>query len=69
MQIRCYNCQKPFMVNKDFIHAALEQIETEHLTHVDVPCPHCRKVNRVSPQVLQRAAPDWKAQSERSPNG
>jgi phage FluMu protein Com len=45
-------------------------MEVENLTHFDAPCPHCRRVNRVSRKELQRAAPDWKAQpAERSANG
>jgi phage FluMu protein Com len=70
MQIRCQNCHKPFALNKDVVHAALDHLAAENLSHFDAPCPHCRRVNRVSREELQRAAPDWQAQSsERSPNG
>jgi phage FluMu protein Com len=70
MQILCYHCHKPFGLNKEFIYAALEQIAAENLTHYDAPCPHCRRVNRVSSKELKRAAPNWKAQAaERSENG
>jgi phage FluMu protein Com len=70
MQIRCYHCGKPFALGKDTIHAALDLVNAENLSHYDAPCPHCRRVNRVSKEELQRAAPDWQAQSsERSPNG
>lgn len=70
MQIRCVNCNKPFALNKEIIHAALDRVSSENLSHYDTVCPHCRRVNRVSKQELQRAAPDWQFNSsERSPNG
>lgn len=59
MQILCYHCHKPYALNKESIHAALDQIAAENLNHYDVPCPHCRRVNRVSQKELARAAPDW----------
>ncbi len=61
MQILCYHCHKPFALNKATIHAALDQAYSAKLSHYDAPCPHCRRVNRVSTRELQRAAPDWKA--------
>ncbi len=69
MQIRCVNCNKPFALNKDSVHAALDLVQRDDLSHYDAACPHCRRVNRISKQELQRAAPDWQPQSERSPNG
>lgn len=70
MQILCHNCHKPYALNKEVVHAALDQMQAENLTHYDAPCPHCRRVNRVSRKELQRAAPDWKVQPvERSENG
>jgi hypothetical protein len=60
MQIRCYNCNKPFALNREVIHAALDHVTTENLSHYDAACPHCRRVNRVARRDLQRAAPDWK---------
>lgn len=59
MQIRCYNCHKPFALGKDTIHQALDLIAAENLAHYDAVCPHCSRVNRVSPQELHRYAPDW----------
>jgi len=59
MQIRCYHCSKPFALNKDAVHAALEQISEQNQSHYNAQCPHCRKVSRVSRQELQHAAPDW----------
>ena len=59
MQIRCYHCHKPYAMGKDSIIAALEEATEQNLVHVNVPCPHCRRVNRVSLEDLQRSAPDW----------
>jgi hypothetical protein len=67
MQILCYSCHKPYALNKEAVHQALELISSEGLSHFDAACPHCRRVNRVSQKELMRAAPDWKPQAaERS---
>jgi phage FluMu protein Com len=60
MQIRCYHCHKPFAIGRDAVHQALDILTTSGMSHYDANCPHCRRVNRVSLQELQRAAPDWK---------
>jgi phage FluMu protein Com len=62
IQIRCVYCQKPFGLDMETIHAALDEIHTRDLGHYNAPCPHCRKINRVSLKELKRAAPEWKAQ-------
>ena len=59
MQIRCNHCHKPFAINKEAVHLALDTITAEGLSHYNAHCPHCRRVNRVSAQELRRAAPDW----------
>jgi len=59
MQIRCYHCHKPFALGKEAVHAALDLLSQDDLSHYNAPCPHCRRVNRVSRQELERAAPDW----------
>jgi hypothetical protein len=59
MQIRCTNCHRPFAINKEMVNAALDEIHNEDLSHYNAYCPHCRRVNRLSPQELKRAAPDW----------
>jgi phage FluMu protein Com len=67
MQIRCYHCHKPYAINKETIHTALDYVTAENMSHYNVPCPHCRRVNMVSRQELQRAAPDWKAPAQEPP--
>jgi phage FluMu protein Com len=59
MQIRCFHCHKPYALSKENVVAALEEAIEQNLVHVNVSCPHCRRVNRVSRDDLQRAAPDW----------
>ena len=60
MQIRCTNCHRPFALNRQGVHTALDQFVTEDLKHFDAYCPHCRRANRISREVLLRAAPDCK---------
>ena len=60
MQIRCYHCNKPFALGKEAIHAALDTLTSQNLSHYNAPCPHCRRLNRVSRNQLVHAAPDWK---------
>ena len=59
MQIRCYHCHKPYALGRDAVHAALDLLSEGGLSHYDAQCPHCRRINRISRQELQRAAPDW----------
>ena len=46
-------------MGKEEVYAALDEMTEQELAHVNVPCPHCRRVNRVSREDLQRSAPDW----------
>lgn len=67
MQIRCYHCHKPFALNKEMVHAALDIINSEQLSHYNAACPHCRRINRVSKSELMHAAPGYeppKAENE-----
>jgi DNA-directed RNA polymerase subunit RPC12/RpoP len=59
MQIRCYQCHKPFAIGKDMVHEALDAMVEEDMNHYNVHCPHCGKTSKVSKAELARAAPDW----------
>jgi len=59
MQIHCYHCNKPFALGKETIHAALDLLTSQNLNHYNAPCPHCRRLNRISRKQLLYAAPDW----------
>jgi phage FluMu protein Com len=67
MQIRCQNCHKPFALSRETVHAALDMLTSQNMSHYDAHCPHCRRVNRVSQQELQHAAPDWKKPTAETP--
>ena len=68
MQIRCNRCHKPYALSKEAVYAALSLVMEQDLNHYNAPCPHCRRVNRVSRQELIRAAPNWQAEaSEEAP--
>lgn len=59
MQIRCSNCHRPYALSNAVVHNALDLMVAEELAHYNAPCPHCRRVNRISRSELERAAPDW----------
>ncbi len=59
MQLRCYNCHKPFALGKEAVNYALETVTNENLSHYNAYCPHCKRANRVSVDELHRAAPNW----------
>ena len=59
MQIRCSHCHKPYAMNKEAVHAALNEMTEQGLNHYNAICPHCRRVNHVSRDELMRAAPGW----------
>ena len=59
MQIRCYNCHKPFAMGREQVIFALDEISEKDLHHYNAVCPHCGRANRLSPKELHRSAPDW----------
>ena len=60
MQIRCYKCHTPFSLNREIVHAALDEVHSEGLNHYNAICPKCRRVNKLSKKQLKHAAPTWK---------
>ena len=63
MQIRCYNCHKPFAIGRANVIAALDLMTAEDLQHYNAQCPHCRRANRISFEELKHAAPEWTPKS------
>ena len=59
MQLRCQRCHRPFAIGREAVHAALDMMVEESLSHYDAVCPHCKRTNRISMDELQRGAPDW----------
>jgi hypothetical protein len=64
MQLRCYNCHKPFALGKEAVNYALDTVTKEDLNHYNAYCPHCKRANRVSVEALRRAAPNWELGTE-----
>lgn len=59
MQIHCTFCHRPLNISKKEAEAALDLIHQEGLEYYEFRCPHCRKMNKVPPEILRRAAPQW----------
>ena len=57
MQIRCYSCNWNFAIKRDEIAFVLEALEESGGNHYDVPCPRCRKTNKISIEQMRRIAP------------
>jgi len=60
MQIHCSYCGAPLNISRKQAEAALDWMHTEGKAYYEVRCPKCRKMNKVSREVLARAAPTWK---------
>jgi Fe2+ or Zn2+ uptake regulation protein len=59
MQITCYSCHNRFTLRREEVHAALDQMVAEDLSHYNAVCPRCGKANKVSMKQLKRWAPRW----------
>ena len=59
MQVRCYSCHTPFSLNRETIHAALDEMTSKGHSHYNAHCPRCGKANKVSKKQLRRWAPAW----------
>jgi phage FluMu protein Com len=57
MQIRCYRCNWNFAIKRDEIAFVLEALEESGGNHYDIPCPRCRKTNKISIEQMRRAVP------------
>ncbi|MBN2554426.1 MAG: hypothetical protein JXA97_00680 [Anaerolineales bacterium] len=62
MQIRCFRCNWSFSVKKEELAFALETLEESGDAHYDVPCPKCRRMNKISIEQLRRAVPKTEEQ-------
>ena len=63
MQVRCQNCNRPYALPKEQVHAMLDQIQAEGLKFLSSYCTHCGKMNRHTKKQLRMFAPTWKPQS------
>lgn len=61
LRITCTNCHMPFILNRDALGAALDEVHREGYKHYNAYCSNCGQQNKVSRKQLQRVAPWWKA--------
>ncbi len=57
LQVKCFKCGWPIILNDDFLRTAVEEADANHATHYNVTCPKCRRVNKVSVKQMKRALP------------
>lgn len=60
MNIRCAFCQTPYTLSRVAMLDALQEVDSQNLTHYDAHCPRCRRATRIPRQRLEMAMPDWR---------
>ena len=60
MNIRCAFCQTPYTLSRVAMLDALQEVDSQNLTHYDAHCPRCRRATRIPRQRLEIAMPDWR---------
>jgi hypothetical protein len=60
MNLRCAFCQTPFTLGRTEKLIALQQMDTEKLSHYDAHCPRCRKATPVERQKMEVTFPNWR---------
>ena len=60
LRVTCTNCHMPFIMNREMLSAALEEVQREGFKHYNAYCPSCGRQNTVSKKQLTRAAPWWR---------
>jgi hypothetical protein len=60
MNIRCAFCQTPYTLSRVAMLDALQEVDSQNLTHYDAHCPRCRRATRVPRQKLEMAMPNWR---------
>ena len=60
MNIRCAFCQTPYTLSRVIMLDALQEVDSNNLTHYDAQCPRCRRATRVPRQRLEMAMPNWR---------
>ena len=69
MQINCYSCHNHFTMRREEVHAALDEMVSEGLSHYNAVCPRCGKANKVSMKQLKRWAPRWEPSTAKETKG
>lgn len=60
MNIRCAFCQTPYTLSRVAMLDALQEVDSQNLTHYDAHCPRCRRATRIPRQRLEMAMPKWR---------
>lgn len=62
MNIKCAFCQTPYTLSRVAMLDALQEVDSQKLTHHDAHCPRCRRATRIPRQRLEMAMPNWRAE-------
>lgn len=60
MNIRCSFCQTPYTLSRVQMLDALQEVDSQKLTHYDAQCPRCRRATQIPRQRLEMAMPNWR---------
>jgi hypothetical protein len=60
MNIRCSFCQTPYTLSRVAMLDALQEVDSQNLTHYDAHCPRCRRATQIPRQRLEMAMPNWR---------
>lgn len=60
MNIRCTYCQTPFTLSRVAMLDALQEVDSQNLSHYDFHCPRCRRANPIPRKRLEMAMPKWR---------
>lgn len=60
MNIRCAFCQTPYTLSRVAMLDALQEVDSQDLTHYDAHCPRCRRATPIPRQRLEMAMPNWR---------
>lgn len=60
MNIRCTFCQTPFTLSRVAMLDALQEVDSQNLSHYDFHCPRCRRANPIPRKRLEMAMPKWR---------
>ena len=62
----CTNCHLPYILNREALQIALDEVEKEGYKHYNVYCNNCGRPNKVSRKQLLSSAPWWKGSVKKS---
>ncbi len=60
LRVTCTQCHVPFILNREALQAALDEVQNEGFKHYNAYCSNCGRQTKVSKKQLRQAAPWWK---------